>query len=78
MIAARFIKSITFDEHTILPMSAVLEGEYGLRDVALSIPRMICRAGIVRSFTPILTDRELEQLHVSAQSVRSALDTVKD
>ncbi len=76
MIAARFLKSITFNEHTILPMSAVLEGEYGLHDVALSIPRMICRDGIVRSFAPELPEAELEQLYTSAKNVRAALDTV--
>ena len=31
MVAARFTKSFMYNEHTILPMSAVLEGEYGLR-----------------------------------------------
>lgn len=78
MIAARLIKSIAFNEHTILPLSGILEGEYGLYDVALSIPRMICRDGIVRSFAPVLPENELEQLYVSAKSVRGALDTVED
>ncbi|MBQ1919983.1 MAG: L-lactate dehydrogenase, partial [Selenomonas sp.] len=60
--------------HTILPCSAVLEGEYGLKDVALSIPRMVCADGIMRSFEVHLTDDELEKMHKAAQSVRSALD----
>ena len=54
-------------------MSAVLEGEYGINDVALSIPRMLCSTGIVRSFEIHLTEKELNLLHVSAESVRSAL-----
>ena len=74
MAACRFIKSVLYDEHTILPCSAVLEGEYGLKDVALSIPRMICADGIMRSFEIHLTDDELQKMHDAAQSVRSALD----
>ena len=74
MAACRFIKSVLYDEHTILPCSAVLEGEYGIKDVALSIPRMVCADGIMRSFEVHLSDDELEKLHAAAQSVRSALD----
>ncbi|WP_294158788.1 L-lactate dehydrogenase [uncultured Selenomonas sp.] len=74
MAACRFIKSVLYDEHTILPCSAVLEGEYGIKNVALSIPRMICADGIMRSFEIHLTDDELEKLHKAAASVRSALD----
>jgi len=74
MAACRFIKAVLYDEHTILPCSAVLDGEYGLHDVALSIPRMICATGIMRSFEIHLTDEELEKMHAAAKSVRSALD----
>ena len=74
MAACRFIKSVLYDEHTILPCSAVLDGEYGLHDVALSIPRMICADGVMRSFEIHLTDDELEKLHAAAKSVRGALD----
>ena len=77
MAACRFVKSVLYDEHTILPCSAVLDGEYGIRDVALSIPRMICASGIMRSFEIYLTDQELDQLQASAKSVRSALDGCK-
>jgi len=73
MVACRLVKAILYDEHTILPMSAVLEGEYGITDVALSIPRMLCSTGIVRSFEIHLTEKELNLLHISADSVRSAL-----
>ncbi len=76
MVAARFTKSFMYNEHTILPMSAVMEGEYGIRNVALSIPRMICADGIVRSFEPKLPENEVELLHASAASVRKALDSV--
>ena len=78
MVAARFTKSFMYNEHTILPMSAVLEGEYGLTDVALSIPRMICADGIVRSFAPHLPKDELDLLYASAESVKKAIASAKE
>lgn len=77
MVACRFIKSIIYDEHTILPMSAVLEGEYGLHDVALSLPRMLCAEGVVKSFEVKLTDDEKQLLLTSADSVKNALNGCK-
>ena len=74
MVACRFIKAILFNEHTILPCSAVMEGEYGMRDVALSIPRMIAQNGIVRSLEVHLPEDEMEKLTRAQKSVRAALD----
>lgn len=74
MAACRYIKAVLYDEHTILPCSAVLNGEYGIKDVALSIPRMICADGVMRAFEIHLNDEELAALHAAAKSVRSALD----
>ncbi|WP_196593826.1 L-lactate dehydrogenase [Pectinatus sottacetonis] len=73
MVACRFIKAILYDEHTILPMSAVFEGEYGLHDVALSIPRMLCGEGVVKSFEVKLTKEETKMLMDSADSVKKAI-----
>jgi len=74
MVACRFIKAILYNEHTILPCAAVMNGEYGMKDVALSIPRMIAQDGIVRSFEVRLADEEMEKLRRAQKSVRAALD----
>ena len=74
MVACRYIKAILYNEHTILPCSAVMSGEYGMTDVALSIPRMIAQDGIVRSFEVRLADEEMEKLRRAQKSVRAALD----
>ena len=51
-----------------------MNGEYGIENVALSMPRMICADGVMRVFEVHLTDNELEKMHQAAQSVRGALD----
>ena len=74
MAAVRFVKSVLYDEHTILPCSALMNGEYGITDVALSMPRMVCADGLMRVFEVALTDEEIEKMRAAAKSVRSALD----
>ena len=74
MAAVRFVKSILYDEHTILPCSAIMNGDYGIKNVALSMPRMVCADGLMRVFEVHLTDDELEKMHAAAKSVRAALD----
>ena len=39
------VKSILFNENRILPVSILLEGEYGLHDVFLSVPTIINETG---------------------------------
>ena len=51
-----------------------MNGEYGMRDVALSIPRMIAQDGIVRSLEVHLPEDEMEKLVRAQKSVRAALD----
>ncbi|MCS7132313.1 MAG: malate dehydrogenase [Aigarchaeota archaeon] len=43
----RMAKAILTDSQEILPSSVVLEGEYGLRDVAIGVPAKLGRSGII-------------------------------
>ena len=45
MAVARISECIVKDEQSILPVSAVLEGEYGLEGLSLSIPSILGRTG---------------------------------
>ena len=40
-------KAILTDSQEILPVSAILDGEYGLRDIAVGVPAKIGREGII-------------------------------
>jgi malate dehydrogenase len=40
-------RSILLDSREVLPVSAVLDGEYGLRDIAVGVPARIGREGII-------------------------------
>ena len=41
MAVGRIAQAIVKDEHAVLPISVVLEGQYGLKDLALSIPSIV-------------------------------------
>lgn len=59
---ARIVESILRDEHSILTVSTALNGEYGIKDVALSLPAIVGAKGIERVLDLDLAPVEEEQL----------------
>nr|MCR4692575.1 L-lactate dehydrogenase [Bacillota bacterium] len=47
---SRICEAIVGDENSILTVSGIFEGEYGIRDVALSVPTMVGKGGVERIF----------------------------
>ena len=58
------------DEKRILPVSSLLDGQYGMSDVCLSLPTVVDRRGIVSVLTPPIDDEEQASLSRSAEAVR--------
>ena len=73
MGACRLAKAVLGNERSILPVSTPLKGEYGLTNVALSLPSLISENGIERRFEVTLPTDELEKLHFSANSIKGVL-----
>jgi malate dehydrogenase len=69
--AVQMVEAIALDRKRILPCSAWLQGEYGLRDVFCGVPCKLGRAGLERIIEVTLTDAEREELGKSAEAVRS-------
>jgi len=63
---AELVAAVINDLHRILPVSIVLQGEYGLDDVALSLPCVVGRSGVERVLMPRLTEEENQWLVASA------------
>lgn len=72
----RLSGAILRDEHSVLTVSALLEGEYGLNDICLSVPCIIARDGVQRVIDAHLAPTEQEGLQRSAQALRAVLDKV--
>lgn len=75
--ACRLARAVFFNEHSIFPVSTTLEGEYGLYDVALSLPCIISEQGIERRIQVTLSDQEIIKLKSSAQSISNVLQSVR-
>ena len=75
--AVLMVEAIALDKRRILPCSAWLQGEFGLRDVFCGVPCKLGRRGLERILEITLTDPERADLVKSAEAVR-ATQTVVD
>jgi malate dehydrogenase len=69
--AVQMVEAVALDKKRILPCSAWLQGEYGLRDVFCGVPCKLGRGGLERILEVTLTEQERTDLHASAEAVRS-------
>lgn len=74
---ARICEAILRDEHTVLPVSTLLQGEYGIEGVYLSLPCIVGRSGIERTIKIPLDSSEHAGLHASANVLRRSLHEVR-
>ena len=70
------IHSIALDQRRILPVSSVQNGCYDIRDVALSVPTVIGRSGVVARHQIELWPKEVQGLRKSGLVLRQTLETV--
>ncbi len=73
----QIVNSIYSSAYTILPLSTVLEGEYGISDVALSTLCAIGNEGIVTTLTPKLSDDEIEKMRRSAEVLKGVIAQIE-
>jgi malate dehydrogenase len=74
--AVQMVEAIVLDRKRLLPCSAWLEGEFGLKDVYCGVPCVLGRNGLERIVDIVLTDDERAALHKSAEAVRSVQEIV--
>lgn len=67
----RIIQAISINERSILPVGVMLQGEYGIENVVLSVPTVIGQNGVERILVQPFGEEELEKLHNIAEEIRS-------
>jgi len=70
------IESIALDSRRVLPISSVQQGCYGIRDVALSVPTVVGRTGVVDRLEVELWPKEMQGLRNSGNVLRQTIQTV--
>ena len=71
------VNSLYSGVDSVLALSSMLQGEYGISDVCLSIPCVLGKKGIITTLTPTLIPEELTKLQDSAAMLKSVLAKVK-
>jgi len=65
----QMVDAILRDKHLIVPASAYLQGEYGLRDIYFGVPVQLGATGVEKVIVYSLSSSEMNAIKVSAQSV---------
>jgi len=71
--AAQMVDAIMLDEKRVLPVTAYLEGEYGISDLYMGVPVKLGAGGIEEIVQLDLTDDERQALQASADAVREVV-----
>jgi len=69
----KMAEAILKDKKMILPVSAYLEGEYGLNDIYFGVPALLGHGGVEKIFEIELTDDEKAALMRSAELIRHSM-----
>ncbi|MDD3369777.1 MAG: L-lactate dehydrogenase [Lachnospiraceae bacterium] len=73
MSVKRICEAITRNEKSILPVSGMMHGEYGITDVVLSMPAIIGANGLEDQVPVSLDEVEQEKLRASANALKTVL-----
>lgn len=72
--AAQMVTAILKNEQRILPCCALLEGQYGLKDIFLGVPVKLGKNGIEQLIELNLNKAEQKLLNASAEAVREVMN----
>ncbi len=75
--AVQMVEAIVRDKHRVLPCSAWLDGEYGLKGIYLGVPCKLGSKGLEKIIDVDLTNAEREALQKSGESVRKTMEVVQ-
>jgi L-lactate dehydrogenase len=70
------IHAVALDQKRILPVSSLVSGTYGIRDVCLSVPTVVGRKGVEAQLEIELWPKEVAALQHSGQVLRETIDQV--
>ncbi len=70
MAVRRICEVIARDEKSILSVSSLMEGQYGLRDICLSMPTIVGADGVEEKVPISLDEDEITKLMASAQALK--------
>jgi malate dehydrogenase len=76
--ALEMAEAIAFDRHKIMPVCALLAGEYGIKDLFVGVPAILGSNGVEKVIEVDLTPGEKEALTKSVEAVRKTCAEVDE
>ncbi len=73
MAVGRIAEAVMKNSHSVLPISSLLEGQYGIEDVCISVPTIVSENGAEQILEIPLSEDELEKLQNSARELHKVL-----
>ena len=77
MSVRRICEAIVRNEKSILPVSVMLHGQYGMENVVLSMPAIVGSEGVETTVPIELNREEQEKLKASAEALSKIAGTLK-
>jgi len=68
--AAEIVAAVLNHERSVMPVSSLLTGQYGIDNVCLSLPSIVDGNGVDVILTPTLSEHETDALRHSADTIR--------
>lgn len=78
LAATNILSAVLGNENSVLTVSSVLDGEYGIKDVALSLPSVVNIKGIGRIFNINISEDEQLMLNKSAAKLKEIIRQVEN
>ena len=76
MAVRRICEAIIRDEKSILPVSNLMHGEFGISDISLSMPAIVGAHGVEKRIPIALDEEETEKLQSSAGTLKKIIEEV--
>jgi L-lactate dehydrogenase len=77
MALVRITQAIMRNERSMLTVSTVLHGEYGLQDVSIGVPCVVAEGGVESILEAPLSEAEIIALTKSGDVLKAAINSLK-
>ena len=73
LVIVNIVRSILFNQPRVFTVSSIIHNQYGIDDVALSLPTIIRRDGVCEMLRCDLNNEELDYLHQAAEILKGII-----
>ena len=71
------VHAVLLNKQALLPVSSLVQGAYDIRDICLSVPSVVGRAGVLKHVELKLWPKEQMALQASARALKETLAKVR-